>query len=780
VQRLDRSFIFATAALVYVCFAGLQAKGGILPLVVGGGSVLVLAEVWRRTRASAPSLAPAAATAHAAIRGCAWGTALWLAARTGPAGRAGFDAIANLGAGVCVVSALTAMARIPGVGGIFAPHPATRSLDAAAFVALLWGVAVALPGTRALLGTEVRLDPLASDYATTTAGAASLLVLVAASWRMRLLRRLEIGVADRAAGALTLSITAVLVAVPAALFDVAPPDRVLPSGALAAALACTWTATTTEPTRVSSALRGMLAVMILGAPLTTAAGLLARGAPQYAGPIVLFSSCAAIGVGLVARAVAKPLGPEQSRWLAAIDAASRGALQPEPDSAIRAALAALNQAADTLGGRPQLWRRDPEHVLSVDVAGYLHVEDGQAPERLYELALAEPERTLRAEVLRALEVRRPEVRPLLAWFDARRAFAATLVIDSDGPLGFLLLPAGNRVTAMSLEEARAVRILADRISALFAVSSALARSRAREVAALARVEELDEQRARLEHVVAHEFGRRSNDAERLARPLYACAYSPRARDTLDRLERLGKSASGLTLVTPPGVDPVPWAAALHLAGARKSGPVYIADATLRAEQEVRHWEDPQSSPLVHADGGTLVLLDGAALPLEIQEYIAMAVARRTTPSTQSSVLPPALVLVTRAPLQELVEAGRLSRALARWTSDAELALPTLQDRPEDIRPLILDGLARAGLRERGEPLGIEPHALHLLLDHTWPGNELELQTLVARAATLASGPRVSLADLLATGFAGLEDAPARVAPAAGARERRPLRRAPRG
>ncbi|HEY6559220.1 MAG TPA: hypothetical protein VI072_18175 [Polyangiaceae bacterium] len=777
-QRLDRSFIFATAALVYVCFAGLQAKGGVWPLVAGAGCLFALAEVWKRTRASSPSLTPETVTARAAIRGAAWGTALWIAARTGPAGRAGFDAIANLGAGVCAVSALAALARIPGSGGILVPHPATRSLDAATFVALLWGVAVALPGTRALLGTEVRLDPLASDYATTTAAAASLLVLVAASWRLRLLRRLEIGVADRAAGALTLSITAVFVAVPAAVFDVAPPDRVLPMGVLTAALACTWAATTEGPTRVSSALRGMLAVMILGAPLTSAAGLLARGAPQYAGPIVLFATCAAIGVGLVARAVAKPLGPEQSRWLLAIDAASRGALSPEPDSAIRAALAALNQAADTLGGRPQLWRRDPEQVLSVDVAGYLHIEDGQAPERLYEIALGEPERTLRAEVLRALEVRRPEVRPLLAWFDARRAFSATLVVDSDGPLGFILLPAGNRVSAMSLEEARGVRILSDRISALFAVSSALARSRQRELAARARVDELEEQRERLEHVVAHEFGRRSNDAERLGRPLQTSAYSPRARDALDRLERLGKSTAGVTLVTPLGVDPVPWAALLHRAGARSSGPVYVADATLTAEQELRYWEDPRSSPLVQADGGTLVLLDGAALPVEVQDYIAMAVARRASPSAQSSVLPPALILTSRAPLQELVEARRLSRALARWIGDAELVLPTLQERPEDIRPLILDALARAGLRERGEPLGIEPHALHVLLDHTWPGNELELQAVLARGASLASGPRVSLADLLAAGFGVAEDA-APTAVAAGPRERRPLRRAPR-
>jgi hypothetical protein len=98
------------------------------------------------------------------------------------------------------------------------------------------------------------------------------LVLVAATWRLRALRRLEIGVGDRAAGALALALTAFLVAVPAAALDVAPPDRVLPVAVISASLLCIWAATTPEPTSVSSLLRGILAVMILGAPITLGAG----------------------------------------------------------------------------------------------------------------------------------------------------------------------------------------------------------------------------------------------------------------------------------------------------------------------------------------------------------------------------------------------------------------------------------------------------------------------------------------------------------------------------
>src|SRR6185369_3258260 len=89
--------------------------------------------------------------------------------------------------------------------------------DAVAFTAFLWSVTVAVPATRALSPSQrVILDPLAIDYATTMAGVGTLLVFVAATWRLRALRKIELGVGDRASGALALALTAALVAIPSA------------------------------------------------------------------------------------------------------------------------------------------------------------------------------------------------------------------------------------------------------------------------------------------------------------------------------------------------------------------------------------------------------------------------------------------------------------------------------------------------------------------------------------------------------------------------------------
>jgi hypothetical protein len=740
----------------------------------------LLAEVWRRT-AAATNKDDVSQHSKSALRAVAWGSLMWAAARTGPAGRPALDAAANLGAGTAAVASLVALARIPARPGLLKPQHGSLSLDAALFTGFLWAIATALPLGFALLPAErVRLDPLMIDYGTTSAAIASLLVFIAASFRLHALRRLELGVADRAAGALSLSITAFSVAIPAGLLDVAPPDRLLPVAVCVAALAMTWSATVSEPTAVSSGLRGILAILILGTPIILGAGAIVRSAPEHSGAILLSATTLCIFVGLIARALAKPLGPEQSRWLDAIEAASRGALQPEPDSALRAALEALSQTATTPDGRPAIFRNSPAEMLSVDVAGYLHVEPAEAPERLYELAKEEPERTLRAEALRALAVRRPEVRPLIAWFDDRRAFSATLVVDEEGPIGFILLPTGTRTSVMTLEEARAVRVLGDRICALLAVSSALARSRDRELAAVARADRVDDECKRLEHIIFAASGRNLELAERLARGVRTTAYSPAARLALERLARLGKQGAPISLLAPPGVEAIAWGAHAHLESSRSSGPFVVVDGTNPAEQAREIWLDAQRSPLVLADGGTLSILDVAVLPLDIQDLIAQSFSRRSSAPSVSSVAKPGLIVTLRVPLARLLAENRLSRDLSRWLATSEVALPTLAERAEDLQALALESLSRVGLSLRGEPLGLEPAALRLLAEHDWPGNELEFRARLLSAARRAPGAVVRAEDLLATGFAPAPAIALDLSPPPPLTARRPRpRRAPR-
>ena len=108
-----------------------------------------------------------------------------------------------------------------------------------------------------------------------------------------------------------------------------------------------------------------------------------------------------------------------------------------------------------------------------------------------------------------------------------------------------------------------------------------------------------------------------------------------------------------------------------------------------------------------------------------------------------------------------------------------MAIPPLAERAEDLRALVLDRLSRAGLRLRDEPLGIDAAALRLLSEHTWPGNEAELDDVLLRAAEVASGAAVTAADLAAIGFRPIFEAAPQATPLPVLTRRRPPSRPPR-
>ncbi|MBX3182427.1 MAG: hypothetical protein KIT72_08740 [Polyangiaceae bacterium] len=744
-----RGWLLPLGSLIYVGLSTALTDQGLR----GFSWVLVLPALvwgWRRTRAPESGVDSIDPATRSGVRAAMWGAALWLVARAGPAGEPGLDAAANVGVATLAVGILVALARVPSPPGLLAPPRQARSLDAAALVAFLWGIAVMLPLMRALAPVAAsRLDPVASDYASATAGIGSLLVLVAASWRARVLRRLELGVADRAHGAFMLSLTAFLVAVPAALLDVAPPDRVLPIAMILAALSVSWTLLVPDPQAVSRALRGIVVITLLGAPIALIAGFAARQLPEHAGSLVLAAGALCVAVGLLAKSVARPLSPEQTRWLTALDAATEDALSPEPITALKRTLTALGALSNVPTSRPELWQLDPPEVLHVDVAGYLHEATADAPRALYELATEEPERTLRAETLRALQVRRPDVRPLLGWLEARGAFSVTVISDEDGPAGLVLLPRGARSAPMSLAEARAVRNLADRLSALMEVASALSRSRQREERAAEALGTALEAKDRLQAALDAAADANRQHPELLAQSLIGAGYSPAARAALDRLTQLlerpqGATHPALLLEYPQGTPAVPWAAKAHLEGADPGARFVVIDAARSEYHQLETWRGARS-PFLLAHAGTLVIQDAAALPSEIQDELA-------APTDCTLLLTRAQPSARRGESPSGRQGPQLSSLLAARVGERIVSIPSLIDRAEDLRPMLLERLAREGLRQRGEPLSAEGRVVALLIEHAWSGNERELDAWVERLVQTALTSVVTVADLARAGF----------------------------
>ena len=233
-------------------------------------------------------------------------------------------------------------------------------------------------------------------------------------------------------------------------------------------------------------------------------------------------------------------------------------------------------------------------------------------------------------------------------------------------------------------------------------------------------------------------------------PATAGVYSAGSRLVLEALERRTSVGAPIAVVAPSGVDPVPHLARAHLAGGRRRAALVLVDATSAREHDVSRWGDPRVSPLALADGGMLVLLDGASLPADVQQLVARALAERKAPWTRPEPLDVQLALTAVVPPEELVAAGRLDPSLALRLGDAcgsPVVLPRLRERVEDLRTIVTDRLAREGLRVFGRPVGIDHAAYARLVEHPFHGEEAELAVVIQRLVARCAGDVVRAADV---------------------------------
>lgn len=144
-----------------------------------------------------------------------------------------------------------------------------------------------------------------------------------------------------------------------------------------------------------------------------------------------------------------------------------------------------------------------------------------------------------------------------------------------------------------------------------------------------------------------------------------------------------------------------------------------------------------------ADGGTLFLDEIGNLSLTGQMKLLRVLETgrfERLGSNRERQVKVRVVSATNADLPAMIREGTFREDLYYRLNTVELVLPPLGDRREDILPL-----ARHFLGEDNKPLS--PQAAQALQRHNWPGNVRELRNVIQRAALLAQGPRIEVADL---------------------------------
>ncbi|MCL2723781.1 MAG: hypothetical protein FWD69_05030 [Polyangiaceae bacterium] len=674
--------------------------------------------------------------------------------------------VASLGAGLFAIRALFTMEPDPGLAPRATEATAPRGFGlreleryALVSVAVAWGSAAFVD---ALAVFHVGSSPMA-PFAATTSGIVALASMGTTSLLVAGARRFELGPPPRALACAAVSAAGLLGGTTLALVSPVRVDASIALGAAAVAAAFVAVAQANDPLRLARCGRRAIALIVFGGPLVAVAAIAARASShQSSGLVVLFLALGALLVGVSSPRLERLFLPVKGALVGALERSRHIAHDRDARAAIAEILLTLRDAsgyvarADHPAVSAELWMLHPARVYMVDAASYLHEHDAELPPYLLDVAKNEPNFTVRVDVLRALEVRRADLRPLLRWLESRGALFATLIAEEEEAEGVLLVPAGTRAVPLVIDEIHRAKLLADTFVAICQARNAQARHLARERELVARVEALEDDNARLRYAAELNAGRNELASAHLARPAAVGIYSAASRMAYDAIEqRLARDAP-VVVVARAGVDPVPTLARAYLAGPRKNSPLVVADGTSSSEHDRSHWGDARTSPLALANGGLLVLADGAALPHEVQAFIARALTARRAPWDAS--LDIAIALTTATAPEHLVDEGRLAPELFRlFESAPTITLPGLHERSEDLFSIVADRLAREGLRVRGRPIGIEAAAFARLVEYPFDGGDAELTAIVTRLVAHVDGDVVRAADI---DILGLRNSPA--------------------
>ena len=153
---------------------------------------------------------------------------------------------------------------------------------------------------------------------------------------------------------------------------------------------------------------------------------------------------------------------------------------------------------------------------------------------------------------------------------------------------------------------------------------------------------------------------------------------------------------------------------------------------------------------VSANRGTLFLDEIADLPLSLQVKLLRVIQERAVRPVGSNVLVELDIRVISATNRDVaacLRQGRFREDLYYRLAVVPIRLPALRERPEDI-PLLAAHFLEAAASRLGKPLiGFADDAMAWMANHRWPGNVREMENVVERAAVLAKGPLITLADL---------------------------------
>mgnify|MGYP000057407291 CR=1 FL=1 len=204
------------------------------------------------------------------------------------------------------------------------------------------------------------------------------------------------------------------------------------------------------------------------------------------------------------------------------------------------------------------------------------------------------------------------------------------------------------------------------------------------------------------------------------------AAAEQMRNQLDRLRTLKSPA---LLVGEPGAGAEQCARLLHQ-----------ANTPWVAPEDFSVLDSPDNNLVGQAAEGILFLHEVGALSLRQQKSLLTQTIKLERYNTR-------LVSSTSVGLPEKVAAGQLDARLYALLAGVVMRVPPLRERAEDVPELANLVLSRAIEAKEVSPRALNTAALNALRNYHWPGNLVQLESVIRTVAQLALGSDIGVADI---------------------------------
>lgn len=234
------------------------------------------------------------------------------------------------------------------------------------------------------------------------------------------------------------------------------------------------------------------------------------------------------------------------------------------------------------------------------------------------------------------------------------------------------------------------------------------------------------------------------------------------RKVVDRIRAVATSSSTVLIVGESGTGKELVARAIHDLSPRRNRPFVavncgaIAESLLESEMfghvkgAFTDARQSRAGVIEQAHMGSLLLDEIGEMSLGMQVKLLRVIQEkrlRRVGGVDETPVDVRIIAATHRDLMQMVRDGAFREDLYYRIDVIQVPLPALRERLDDIPLLVGEFVARL-VRQEGVPKRtFSPAAMAALIAHPWLGNVRELENVVERALTLASGETIGPDDL---------------------------------